>query len=65
MSPPIQPYPFSPLVFIFPALSAVKFAALAASIREHGLLEPKAVWRGQVRSRGPQVRIESGVFRLV
>ena len=47
MSPPIQPYPFSPLVFIFPALSAVEFAALAASIREHGLLEPKAVWRGQ------------------
>ena len=48
MSPPIQPYPFSPLVFIFPALSTVEFAALVASIREHGLLEPKAVWRGQI-----------------
>ena len=43
-----QQYPFSPLVDIFAALSAVEFSALAASILEYGLLEPVAVCRDRI-----------------
>ena len=41
-------YPFSSLVYLFPCMSPQEFDALVTSIREHGLLEPIVVWRGEI-----------------
>ena len=43
-----QQYPISEYALLFPDMDAGDYAGLVASIRELGLLEPIAVWRGQV-----------------
>ena len=43
-----QQYPISEYARLFPDMDAGDYGGLVASIRELGLLEPIAVWRGQV-----------------
>ena len=41
-------YPISEYATLFPDMDPGDYGRLVASIRDHGLLEPIAVWRGQV-----------------
>ena len=43
-----QEYPISNLAYLFPALTEAQFEGLVTSIRERGLLEEIAVWRGDI-----------------
>ena len=43
-----QEYPISYLAYLFPALTEAQFEGLVTSIRERGLLEEIAVWRGEI-----------------
>ena len=41
-------YPIGALACLFPDMDGDAFARLVRNIREEGLMEPIAVWRGQV-----------------
>ena len=43
-----QEHPFNDLVHVFPVMTRDEFAALVASIRQRGLLDPITLWRGQI-----------------
>ena len=51
-----QQYPISEYARLFPDMDAGDYAGLVASIRELGLLEPIAVWRGQVMTADTAAR---------
>ena len=44
----LREHPFNDLVHVFPVMNRQEFAGLVASIREHGLLDPITLWRGQI-----------------
>ena len=63
-------YPISEYATLFPDMDPGDYGRLVASIRDHGLLEPIAVWRGQVidgrhRLRAClQARVDARFFHL-
>ena len=48
MTTPRREYPTSEFAMLFPEMAPEDYQQLVASIREQGLLDPIAVWRGEV-----------------
>ena len=48
MVPPRQEFPVSEYAMLFPDMDPGDYEMLVSSIRDGGLLEPIAVWRGEV-----------------
>ena len=58
-----QEYPISEYALLFPDMDPGDYGGLVASIRVNGLLEPIAVWRGEIIDGRHRVRacLEAGV----
>ena len=63
MVPPRQEFPVSEYAMLFPDMDPGDYEMLVSSIRDGGLLEPIAVWRGEVLDGRHRLRacLETGV----
>ena len=63
MVPPRQEFPVSEYAMLFPDMDPGDYERLVSSIRDGGLLEPVAVWRGEVLDGRHRLRacLETGV----